>query len=100
MRPAALALMAATAAVELAWAATAAVALAWAAAGCSNGGTKAVETYRGRCARCHGADGKGDRRSVGLYPSLDLTPSRIVRACSRRRGQIYLRISDGCGAMP
>lgn len=87
MRPAAVALLAA-------------VALAWAASGCSDGGARAAATYGARCARCHGADGKGDRRSVGLYPSLDLTSSKMVRAGSRGRGQIYLRISDGWGAMP
>jgi mono/diheme cytochrome c family protein len=71
-----------------------------AAAGCSDGGVKAAEAYRAHCARCHGADGRGDRRSVGLYPNLDLTSSTIVRAGSRGRGLIYQRISDGWGAMP
>ena len=81
-------------------AAAAVLAGAAAAAGCSDGGAKAAATYRASCARCHGADGRGDRRSVGLYPSLDLTSSPMVRAGSRGRGLIYRRISEGWGAMP
>jgi mono/diheme cytochrome c family protein len=81
-------------------AAAAVLAAAAAVAGCSDGRVKAAATYRASCARCHGADGRGDRRSVGLYPSLDLISSPIVRAGSHARGLIYRRISDGWGAMP
>lgn len=70
------------------------------AAGCSDGGRAAAGTYQARCARCHGSDGRGDSRSVGLYPRLDLTASPMVRAGSPARGQLFLRIADGYGAMP
>jgi mono/diheme cytochrome c family protein len=56
--------------------------------------------YRAHCARCHGAEGRGDPRSVGLYPGLDLTASPLVRAGAAARGPIYLRIAEGYGAMP
>jgi mono/diheme cytochrome c family protein len=70
------------------------------AAGCSDGGREAARTYQARCARCHGSDGRGDGRSVGLYPRLDLTASPMVRAGARARGELFLRIADGYGAMP
>jgi mono/diheme cytochrome c family protein len=82
--------------VTLALLALAAAALA----GCSGGERDAGEIYRAQCARCHGADGTGDRRSVGLYPELDLTSSPMVRAGARARGLMYRRISEGYGAMP
>ncbi|HYL06128.1 MAG TPA: cytochrome c [Thermoanaerobaculia bacterium] len=69
-------------------------------AGCSQHARDAGDVYRTQCARCHGADGTGDRRSVGLYPELDLTASQMVRAGSRARGLLYRRISEGYGAMP
>jgi mono/diheme cytochrome c family protein len=69
--------------------------------GCAGSGEPGgAELYRMHCARCHGADGKGDPRSVGLYPALDLTASRLIRAGSATRGAIYLRIADGYDAMP
>jgi mono/diheme cytochrome c family protein len=69
-------------------------------AACAGGDHDAGDLYRTHCVRCHAADGKGDRRSVGLYPSLDLTSSPLVRAGSRARGLLYGRISEGYGAMP
>jgi len=69
-------------------------------AGCAGPERDAGELYRAHCARCHAADGTGDRRSVGLYPELDLTASPMVRAGSRARGLLYRRISEGYGAMP
>jgi mono/diheme cytochrome c family protein len=69
-------------------------------AGCAEGGRSAGDLYRMQCARCHAGDGKGDRRSVGLYPNLDLTSSPMVRAGSRGRFLVYRRISEGYGAMP
>ncbi len=56
------------------------------------------ELYVSYCARCHGEDAKGDRRSVGLNPRLDLTRSALAR--SRSRQQIYQRIAFGYGPMP
>ena len=61
--------------------------------GCGRGSgspREAAELYRGHCARCHGPDGKGDRRSIGLNPNLDLTAAPNVRQ----------RIADGYGPMP
>jgi mono/diheme cytochrome c family protein len=57
-----------------------------------------AELYSRYCARCHGEDGRGDRRSVGLNPALDLTRSSLAR--SRSRQQIYQRIAYGYGPMP
>ena len=71
-----------------------------AVAGCPGGDRDAGMLYRADCARCHGADGRGDRRSLGLYPNLDLTTSPLVRATSRGRGLMYRRIAEGYGAMP
>jgi len=56
------------------------------------------DLYVSYCGRCHGEDGKGDRRSVGLNPRLDLTRSQLAR--SRSRQQIYQRIAFGYGPMP
>jgi mono/diheme cytochrome c family protein len=69
-------------------------------AGCADGGRSADHLYRTQCARCHADDGKGDRRSVGLYPNIDLTSSPMVRAGARGRFLVYRRISEGYGAMP
>jgi mono/diheme cytochrome c family protein len=54
--------------------------------------------YATHCARCHGADGRGDVRSRGLFPGLDLTTAEPVRLGAR--GVLYRRISQGYGAMP
>jgi mono/diheme cytochrome c family protein len=80
------------------WLALAALAL-W---GCGAGGDAAArngaELYRTYCARCHGTDGRGDRRSVGLNARLDLTRSELAHSGSRQR--IYQRIAFGYGPMP
>ena len=73
-------------------------ALAAALAGCSHPGPGGGTLYQANCARCHGADGRGDSRSVALYPHLDLTASPMVRAAAR--GPIFQRIADGYGVMP
>ena len=67
---------------------------------CAGGDHDAGDLYRTHCVRCHSADGKGDRRSVGLYPNLDLTSSPLVHTGARARGLLYRRISEGYGAMP
>jgi mono/diheme cytochrome c family protein len=69
-------------------------------AGCAGTDHDAASLYRTQCARCHGADGRGDRRSLGLHPNLDLTASPLARAGARGRGLIYRRIDEGYGAMP
>lgn len=80
--------------------ALAAAALGWA---CGAGKPQAStlsdgELYARFCARCHGTDGRGDPRSVGLNPALDLTQSKLAR--SRSRQQVYQRIAFGYGPMP
>jgi mono/diheme cytochrome c family protein len=74
--------------------------MALALAACGNDRRAGGDLYRQRCARCHGTDGRGDPRSTGLYPGLDLTASRMVRAGSQGRGLVYQRIAEGYGAMP
>ncbi|HYL05975.1 MAG TPA: cytochrome c [Thermoanaerobaculia bacterium] len=68
--------------------------------GCARTAQDPAAVYSAQCARCHGADGRGDRRSVGLYPGLDLTASPLLRAGKRGRGIVFRRISEGYGAMP
>ncbi|HEV7669030.1 MAG TPA: cytochrome c [Thermoanaerobaculia bacterium] len=50
------------------------------------------------CARCHGADGKGDPRALPLYPRLDLTRSPM--GIARDRILISDRIARGYTTMP
>lgn len=75
-----------------------ATALALAATSCGPKDHSAPGLYQAYCARCHLASGKGDPRSVPLYPNLDLTTSQLVRL--RARGAIYHRIAEGYGPMP
>ena len=56
------------------------------------------ELYAKYCTRCHGADGKGDPRTVNLYPQQDLPTSPMVRG--RDRVLIHDRIAHGYGPMP
>jgi mono/diheme cytochrome c family protein len=58
----------------------------------------AEQLYPEYCARCHGADGKGDPRNVNLYPNLDLTRSRLIGKGAHLL--IYRRIAQGYGPMP
>ncbi len=50
------------------------------------------------CARCHGADGKGDPRTLPLYPRVDLTRSPMGAAAERIL--IHDRIARGYTTMP
>ena len=75
-----------------------ALALAVAGCGAPNSGKSGAELYAEHCARCHGADGRGDPRALGLSPNSDLMRSSLVRR--RARGPIYLRITQGYGSMP
>ena len=80
-------------------AAALAAVLALLGGGCQRPGNRsAAELYPRQCARCHGADGRGNPVQLGRYPNLDLTLSRArggdARAFFRRR------ISRGYGPMP
>jgi mono/diheme cytochrome c family protein len=50
------------------------------------------------CARCHGADGKGDPRILPLYPRADLIRSPM--GIARDRFLIHDRITRGFTTMP
>lgn len=50
------------------------------------------------CARCHGAEGKGDPRTLPLYPRVDLTRSPMGAA--HERVLIHDRITRGYTTMP
>lgn len=58
----------------------------------------AEQLYPEYCARCHGADGRGDPRNVNLYPNEDLTRSRLTGQGAHLL--IYRRIAEGYGPMP
>ena len=73
----------------------AAAALGWACGRSPNAALSDAELYSRYCARCHGEDGRGDRRSVNLNPGLDLT-----RSTTRSRDEAYRRIAFGYGPMP
>jgi mono/diheme cytochrome c family protein len=85
-------------------AALALLALALLAAGClaaaacgPDDGTPAG-LYRKHCARCHGLDGRGNRRTVESKPGLDLSRSELLAA--GRSDEVYHRIEHGEGTMP
>lgn len=86
------------AAVGFASAVAAVCAVTVAGCGPPTSGLSAAELYGEHCARCHGRDGRGDPRALGLSPNADLSRSEILR--QRSRGQIYLRITQGYGSMP
>ena len=61
--------------------------------------TRSAEVlFAENCARCHGADGKGDPRTLPLYPRVDLTRSPMGAA--RERVLIHDRITRGFTTMP
>ena len=53
---------------------------------------------RRHCARCHGLDGRGNRRAVARQPGLDLTGSEL--AARGDRAEIRRWIAEGEGTMP
>jgi mono/diheme cytochrome c family protein len=67
-------------------------------AGCARRDPTPPELYELYCARCHGADGAGDKRSLNLYPNLDLLRSPMVSRGDR--GIVRRRIAGGYGPMP
>jgi len=54
--------------------------------------------YRKHCARCHGLDGRGNRRALKSKPGLDLSRSELLAA--GRSDEVYRRIVEGEGTMP
>jgi mono/diheme cytochrome c family protein len=68
------------------------------AMGCARKNLTTPELYETYCARCHGAGGEGDRRSLKLYPHLDLLSSPMVRRGDR--AAVRQRIAEGYGPMP
>ncbi|HSK81073.1 MAG TPA: cytochrome c [Thermoanaerobaculia bacterium] len=69
-------------------------------AGCAKKPETPPEIYAAYCARCHGdeGEGKGDARSLKLYPHLDLLASPMVRRGDR--ALVRDRIAKGDGPMP
>jgi len=57
-----------------------------------------AELVRRHCARCHGLDGRGNRRAVARQPGLDLTRSEL--ADRGDRAEIRRWIEQGEGTMP
>jgi len=68
------------------------------ACGPPSGDRSVAELYPKYCAKCHGADGKGDPRQVSLYPNLNLTTSKLTGKGAHLA--IYNRIAQGYGPMP
>lgn len=66
-------------------------------AGCARD-RSAPGLYRSYCRRCHGAEGQGPKRSVKLYPHLDLRSSPMVLRGDR--AAVRQRIAEGHGPMP
>lgn len=56
------------------------------------------DLVRRHCARCHGLDGRGNRRAVARQPGLDLTRSGL--ADRGDRAEIRRWIEEGEGTMP
>lgn len=54
--------------------------------------------YREHCARCHGLDGRGNRRAVDAKPGLDLRRSDLL--ADGARDEVRRRIAEGEGTMP
>jgi len=75
-----------------------ALSTALAACGPPTGNRPPEELYPQYCAKCHGADGKGDPRQVNLYPNLNLTTSKLTGRGAHLA--VYTRIAQGYGPMP
>ncbi len=53
--------------------------------------------YVNNCARCHGADGKGDTELGRLYEARDLTSKKVQKMSRKRMNRL---IKNGVGSMP
>jgi mono/diheme cytochrome c family protein len=67
-------------------------------AGCVRKNLPTPELYEAYCARCHGARGEGNPRSLTLYPRASLLASPM--ALRGDRAAIRKRIAEGVGPMP
>lgn len=67
-------------------------------AGCVRKNLTTPELYESYCARCHGARGEGNPRSLILYPHANLLASPM--ALRGDRAAIRKRIAEGTGPMP
>jgi len=67
-------------------------------AGCTRKNLPAPDLYEAYCARCHGARGEGNPRSLTLYPHANLLASPM--ALRADRAAIRKRIAEGVGPMP
>lgn len=69
-------------------------------AGCAKKPETPPEIYAAYCARCHGdqGEGKGNARSLKLYPHLNLLVSPMV--LQGDRALVRDRIAKGYGPMP
>lgn len=59
--------------------------------------TSARTLYLNNCARCHGADGRGDTELGKLYSATNLTERKVKRSSRKRAARI---IKNGDGSMP
>jgi len=78
-----------------------------AASGASNGQSKrgsslAVDLFRNNCARCHGADGRGDTPLGHTYNTPDFTDAEWWRKHSNitSNGSLISIVTHGKGGMP
>lgn len=53
--------------------------------------------YLNNCARCHGADGRGETELGKLYSATNLTDRKVKRSSRKRAARI---IQNGEGSMP
>ena len=68
------------------------------ACGPDDGDRSTAALVRRHCARCHGLDGRGNRRAVARQPGLDLTRSEL--AARGDRAEVRRWIEEGEGTMP
>lgn len=61
---------------------------------------RAEALWTQHCARCHGPDGRGERRLAVLSPRLDLLASEMVQRGPVAGRSIRRAITEGYGTMP